>query len=135
MYVWEKQHRVFELPLAGYTHPGRHRAQRKNSLQFENSQVATDTSIETGLEVFMFSRGVGTSLGSCLMSLVLRQNGEISHSSCSFSASLQRMNSEPIYFCSQNARFFFFVARLYLKVWVYRHYKDTGYPVREELRQ
>ena len=120
MYVWEKQHPIFESPLAGHTHPGRHRAQGKNSLQFENSQVAIDTPIETGSEVFMFSRGMGTSLGSCLMRLILRQNGEIGTPHADLQQVLQRTNSEPVYFCSENCSFllFFFVARLYLKVWV-----------------
>lgn len=57
-------------------HPGRHKAQREWS-SFENSPVAFEISIATGLEVFMFSRGVGTFLGYSPVSLTLRQNGEI----------------------------------------------------------
>lgn len=126
-------------PLAGCICPSRHKAHRENSLWFENSRVATDTL--TGLEEFKSSRGVGTSLGHPLMSLILRQNGETGQPlvlPVVFQEVLQRMNSEAksslllgfflllIFLCYKS---------LYIKVRVYTHYNDKGYHLREEIRQ
>lgn len=130
--------RISESALAGL-HLGRHKAQREWSLvsEFLSCHWLFNTK---GLRSTYFHFQEAWEHSRLLFNeSPFETDGDVGQLLCMqfFSKSFKEWRVKPIQFSSQHFSFllFFFVVRLYKKVWVYRHDKDKGYHVKEETGQ